>query len=239
MRGEKCSLLLLTPSEDLALEISSLFGGEVIWIPILGFEPVDGWEERLEEALRSCGVVGFTSPRGVEVAASRRDLFEDVIVYAVGPTTAQAVSSLLGVEPRMPSRYYSVQDLVEQAREDGAKCIVLARSQAASSKPQVEGIEVREVALYRPIVRSEMVREARSISADVAIITSSLIARAYCSGDINAKSILAIGRETGREVLSRCPPLPTCIPRKPTRKGIARSAHSLCRLVEGLHPGRE
>lgn len=233
---QSCRYLVLTPSEDLALALHEALGGELYWIPLVTFRPVEGWESRLAKALESCSVLGVTSPRGARQLSQTPWIVENVSsLYATGPVTARLLAEALGMEARHPDQEYGVRAMLEEAARDGVGCLVLARSEAAlGTAPRVEGIQVLEVPIYKPIVSRGMLEEAWRLEVDVVILTSGMIAREYCSGKPTARAAVAIGRESGKAVLDRCPPLYLAMPPRAGRREIGLAATCACRLVKGL-----
>ncbi len=151
-REPVCSYLVLTPSEDLAIELHKLLGGSTFWIPVMGFREAEGWRESLLSALRRCPVLGITSPRGAELLARSPEVLEAAErVYAVGPQTARVLLEMAGVKPILPRGGYSVSSMLREAEGAGEKCIVLARSRAGLGRGvEGAGLRVVEVAIYEP-----------------------------------------------------------------------------------------
>ncbi|GBF09739.1 putative uroporphyrinogen-III synthase [Aeropyrum pernix] len=236
-REPACSYLVLTPSEDLAIELHKLLGGSTFWIPVMGFREVEGWRDSLLRALRRCPILGITSPRGAELLARAPEVLEAAErVYAVGPQTARVLVEMAGVKPVVPSSGYSVSSMLREAEAAGERCIVLARSKAGLGKG-VEGVGLRvlEEAVYEPVIRREMLEEAARLKVDVAVLTSGEIARMYCraleKGGGGAGGYVAIGVSTALAA-SSCPPRPLCVPSSARRAELARAALALCRLLK-------
>ncbi len=210
-----CRLLFLGPEPP---RVNS-----ALWLPMVTLTPVPEALGKILRELPDSDALVLTSPRALRIlkavaesAGRLHELVEavrGVTVVAVGPSTAGEARRILGVDPVTPPPPYRVADIAAILQRVRARRVTALRSSEASTRLAVNGVEVREITLYRVEVNWGLAPTLELLADTVNAVaaTSPTIARILCR--LRVRTLIVSFQGPTMRVLEGCgmKPVPAAV----------------------------
>ncbi len=223
--GRRCRTLLLSPDNSLAEDLGEV--AEVIWVPVLKLNILEGSSLKVLEAMRACRNIAFTSPRAIRalvedasthgILGSLYSTLKEAFIAVIGSKTGEEVLKQLGRPPDyVASKHYSKSMLMELAGIYRVNCLVIPRSTEGvrdiNSLAKELGVDLVDISVYKPEPLTEGIRKARELLerglVDIVILSSPMIARLLCESLIEAMPMkvkfVAMGETTFKSMPRQC-----------------------------------
>lgn len=252
MHGVVCRAALFSPDERVKHELEDV--AEILWIPLIELEPIEGCSRRVVEALERCSLAVVVSPRTIEIVARDAarlgimDRVSDVLrrstVAVIGEHTYRSIVRFAGVKPQIVSPAPYTRELFKYIVDRGFKCAVYLKAQSSAvDLTSMNGlISVEEVVVYRYREVHENAERVRMVlsrgGVDAVVLTSYTIAKLFSSyieaSMLRGVAVVAIGRTTASGISRGVYELSRVLIGSGTIDSVKRIVESVCRCKVGV-----
>jgi len=225
MLKKKCKTLILSPDSSLATDLHDIT--EIIWIPIIRLNSIQGSSLKFLESAKRCNNIAFTSPRAVKALiddAMRHSVLEELMIIlrkafiaVIASKTGEEVLRQVGRPPDyVATKHYSKNMFLELIERFKINCLIIPRSSESSKEinymAERLGVNLIDIEVYRPEPLIKEIERASEIirkgSIDIIIFSSTMIAKLICESlsdtyPIKTK-VIAMGETTFQNVPKHC-----------------------------------